>query len=137
DRKVVQSIPCRYLRDQLGGRQLESVELKPAPRTIGSCLLGVRDVKWARGVLVEVDHQCALRPQSVANPIERTVVQQCAVVDDQQPRAQLLHIGHVVGGQQHRHAVLAIDIAQEVADTVLGYHVEADRRFVEIQDLGV
>src|SRR5277367_2711648 len=61
------------------------------------------------------------------------VVEHFAMVDDHNPAAKFLDVVQVVRSQQHRGAEFAIDGAQEMADVVFGYHVEANRRLIEEQ----
>ena len=50
---------------------------------------------------------------------------------------QCLDVLEVVGGQQQGGAALGVEGAEEVAQPALADHVEADRRLVEVEDLGV
>jgi hypothetical protein len=70
-----------------------------------------------------------------AQVVHGAVHQQRAVVDQHQPRAQRLDVVHVVGGEQHRGAALAVLPAHEVAHGELRGGVEADGGLVEKQDL--
>ena len=56
------------------------------------------------------------------------------MIDDDHPLAEAGDVGHVVGGQQDRHAGLAVQFAQEVAHALLGDDIEADRRLVQVED---
>ena len=60
-----------------------------------------------------------------------------AVVDHHHPAAQLLDVVQVVGREQHGQCRSRVDPAQELAQPGLADHVEADRRLVEVEDLGV
>ena len=59
-----------------------------------------------------------------------------AAVDEQHPVAEPLDVAHVVGGQQQGGAVLAALGDEELAQPLLGEHVEADRRLVEDHQAG-
>ncbi len=59
------------------------------------------------------------------------------MVEDQQPPAEPLDVAEVVRRQHHGHAALAVDLDEELAHALLGDDVEADRRLVEEEDLGV
>ena len=59
------------------------------------------------------------------------------MVDEHHPLAEHGDVGHIVRRQQHRHAALAVDPQQEVADVLLGDDVQANRRLVQVEDVGV
>ncbi len=65
----------------------------------------------------------------------RAVPDQLAVVDHEQPVAEPLDVAEVVRGQEHRDALVAVDLDEEVADALLGDDVEPDRRLVEEEQL--
>ena len=60
-----------------------------------------------------------------------SVKEDASLVDDDDAPAQLLDVGKVVRGQEHRRSLGAVDFFQELADVVLGHHVETDGGFVE------
>ena len=53
------------------------------------------------------------------------------MIDDHDAPAQFLDIVEIVCRQQHRRAKFAIDRTQELANMILGDHVEADRRLIK------
>ena len=67
---------------------------------------------------------------------DAAVPDQRSVVDHEQSVAQPLDVAEVVRGEHHRDAVLAVDLDEEVAHTLLRDDVEPDRRLVEEQQLG-
>ena len=69
--------------------------------------------------------------------VERAVGEQAALADDDDPFRQRLDVVHVVGREQHGHVLLAVETLHEIANGKLRRRIEADRRFVEEQDLGI
>ena len=55
------------------------------------------------------------------------------MIDDDDPLAQLLHIGEVVGSEDDRRAVLTVDRSKRVSERELRHHIETDRRLVKEQ----
>src|SRR5260221_2356427 len=82
---------------------------------------------------VQYSYQRALTAETLANGGHRTIVEFAAVIDDQHARAEGFYIIHVVGGQQHGHAALGVDCQQELTDTGLCYHVQANRWLVHVE----
>ena len=69
--------------------------------------------------------------------IEGAVVHDLPLVDDDDAVAELLDVAHVVGGEDDGLAVGAIDLADELADVLLGHHVQSDRRLVQEDEVRV
>ena len=69
--------------------------------------------------------------------LERAVGQQAALADDDDALGQRLDVVHVVGRQQHGHALLAVEPPHEVAHRELRRRIEPDGRLVEEQDRGI
>ena len=65
------------------------------------------------------------------------VEDQRPVVDHDHPATERLDVLEVVGGEQQRGAPLGVERSQELPQPALAHHVEADRRLVEVEDLGV
>ena len=59
------------------------------------------------------------------------------MVDHEQAVAEPLDVAQVVCREQHRDAVLAVDLDEEVTHPLLRDDVEADRRLVEKEQLGL
>ena len=129
-------IACRLgdAPDQLGRRddlrdRTPGTRASPSRRiTVG---VGVGD---RAAVVGEIDRQPALAGDARAQLGERAVGQDLAVADHDHARAQRLDVVHVVRREDHRHAALAVEPLDEVADRELRDGVEADRRLVEEQD---
>lgn len=60
------------------------------------------------------------------------VKQHLALVDDDDPQAQLFHVLQVVAREYDGDAVFAIYVKEEIADTFLDHDVQADCRLVEM-----
>ena len=69
--------------------------------------------------------------------VERAVGEQAALADDDDALGQRLDVVHVVGREQHGHALLAVEPPHELAHGELRRRIEADRRLVEEQDRGI
>src|SRR5262249_24934355 len=80
---------------------------------------------------VEVDDPPAARTVPGVQLLGGTVVHHPAVVDDDQPLAQPLDVGEVVGGQDQRGVAAGTEIGQEASYRLLAHHVEPDRGLVE------
>ena len=65
---------------------------------------------------------------------ESAVVDFCALVDHDHAFAEFLDVGHVVAREENRHAILAVVVAEELANGTLRNDVETDGRFVEKED---
>ena len=90
-----------------------------------------------RPVLDQVDHHApADRRRRCGRPSTDAVEDDPAVVDDQQPPAQLDDVAQVVGGEDDGRPLLAVELGQEVAHRRLGLDVEPDGGLVEEQHLG-
>ena len=60
------------------------------------------------------------------------------MVDDREPIAHLVRLGHVMRGEKHRLPGLLAEPARNiVADHARGVHVEAERGLVEEEDVRV
>ena len=66
--------------------------------------------------------------------LERSVVDERALVDHENALAKLLDVREVVSGENDRGVVLLADGANELANGVLALDVKADCRLVEIDD---
>ena len=82
-------------------------------------------------ILGQVHHQLALAPKAISQRVQFPIKKQPPLVNDQHPLAQFFHVGAVVGGQNDRRAALLIDMQDELADALLGHHVQANGRFVQ------
>ncbi len=68
--------------------------------------------------------------------LERSVVDERALVDHENALAKLLDVREVVSGENDRGVVLLADGANELANSVLALDVKADRRLIQIDDAG-
>ena len=68
---------------------------------------------------------------------EDTVEGDLALVEQDDAAGELLELGHVVAGHDHRHPSLAIELLDERQNAASGEHVQAEGGFVEQQDLGL
>ena len=73
----------------------------------------------------------------VLDLVERTLVHDLALVDHDDPAAEFLDVVEVVRRQDDRGMEGPVHVSDGVAHLLLGDDVEADRRFVEEEDLGV
>ena len=97
-----------------------------APSTsIGRCLVH------------QVHHQRAGRAALLVQPGQRAVEDRGAVVDHDHPVAQRLDVLQVVGREDEGGAALVVERAEELAQATLAHHVQADRRLVEVEHLGI
>src|ERR687888_132363 len=87
--------------------------------------------------LLEIDDERPLAPVTLPQLGDTAVPDERAVVDHEQPVAKPLDVAQVVRRQQHGDAALAVDLDEEVADALLRDDVEADRRLVEEEELGL
>ena len=123
-------------RDQIAGRVAPSsayVSRRPSACDRLHRHPGQRQRRRQR--LVEVDHHPAARAVPGVQVVERAVVHDPAVVDDDQPPAQPLDVGQVVRGQHQRGVAGRAQLGEERAHRLLAHHVEPDRRLVEEQHL--
>ena len=65
---------------------------------------------------------------------QRAVVDFCALVDHDDTFTKFLDVGHVVAREENGDAILAVVVAEKLADGALGHDVETDGRFVEKED---
>src|SRR3954454_5002445 len=79
----------------------------------------------------------AVSGERVLHRLELAVVDDPALVDDDDPLADVLDVSEVVRRQHHRRAALGDELADELAHAILHGDVEADRRLVEVEDLRV
>src|SRR5262245_16799771 len=56
------------------------------------------------------------------------------VVDEHDARAEPLNIAQVVRSENDCHAALTVDMSQELADTLLGNDIKANRGLIKEQD---
>ncbi len=85
----------------------------------------------------KLQHQLAAGAKPGSQCADRTVEQQPPFVHHDQPRADLLDVLQVMGGEDDRGATLAVHAREELAHHILCHHVEADRRFVEEEDFWI
>lgn len=79
-------------------------------------------------------------PQAAILPLDlgqRPIVDQAPFVDDDHALAQPLDVGDIVRGQDDGRPALLVQMQDELANPFLGYHVDADGRLVQVDDLGV
>ncbi len=76
-----------------------------------------------RVILPEVDDQRAIGGMAALDLLNCAVIEEPAMINDDDPLAQSLYIVHVVGGQNHRHPTLPVDLRDELAQTLPGHHV--------------
>ncbi len=76
-------------------------------------------------------------PKRSERPESSPSIDELAVGDDEDAVAEGLDVAHVVAGQEHGHAAARVVLAQAFLDRHLGHDVEADRRLVEQEDLGL
>ena len=88
------------------------------------------------GVGSEVEHEQPLGTDGRGEAGQVAVEGEPAVVDDEHAVAEPLDVAHVVGRQQQRRAALAPLADEELAQPLLGEHVEADGRIVEHEQVG-
>ena len=84
----------------------------------------------------QVDDQHPLGADGPGEPGQRALEREPPAVDEEHPVAEALDVAHVVGGQQQRRPVLAPLGDEELAQPLLGEHVEPDRRLVEDHQAG-
>jgi|GEM_PF-3611134 len=75
------------------------------------------------------------RRESLHEIGEGTVKQQLTVVNDDDALAQRFHVRHVVTGEQHRSTNALVVLGDESANAPLHGHIQAQRWFVEKQNL--
>ncbi len=92
--------------------------------------------RQGRSVSREVDHQPPLAGGVGAQGLEARVAQHDAVADHDHPLGQGLDVMHVVGGQDDRDALLAVQRADELPHRQLGRGVQSDGRLVQEQQAG-
>ncbi len=73
--------------------------------------------------------------EALQNVLERPVVIDAAMIDDDGPLAEGLHVLHVVTGEEHRDLALGLIELEEVLHAALGHDVQANRRLVQQQHL--
>ena len=100
------------------------------PRVVAHELPELREVVRVHGAR-EAQDDALVRPRARDELVERTVVDELAVVDDDDARTELLDVFHVVARQDQRRAAPLVVALHEVAHGGLHRHVEADRRLVE------
>ncbi len=69
--------------------------------------------------------------------IKRSVGNDFAVIDDDYPIANVFDVADIVGSKEDGRSRIAVDLIDDVAEFLLGDHVETDGRFVQEKDLGV
>jgi hypothetical protein len=74
--------------------------------------------------------------EALQNVLERPIVIDAAMIDDDGPLAEGLHVFHVMAGEEHRDLALGLIELEEVLHAALRHDVQADRRLVQQQHLG-
>ena len=72
--------------------------------------------------------------KAIHHVAEAAIEEDRAVINDNDPLAQLLDVGHVMAGEQDRRLLLRIVLPQELADDLLRNDVQADGRLVQKED---
>src|SRR5258708_4119079 len=86
---------------------------------------------------VKDSDQGSLTTKAFADRGQTAVVKFASVIDDEQARAERLYIVHVVGGNQDGHTSFEIDTQQKFANTRLSYNVQANRWFIQVEQLRI
>src|SRR3954467_15062307 len=89
------------------------------------------------GVGGEFQLQAPAAAERVFQLAQLAIEEKPSVVDHDQARTDPLDVVEIVRGQNERHAALAVDLAQESADGILGDDIEPDRRLVEKDHLRI
>ena len=87
------------------------------------------------GGVIEVYDKMAVGCNLVNQRVQRTVLNDFTLVDDNNPLAQLLDIAQVVGGQDNGGLAALIDLLDELPDGVFRLHIQTDGGLVQKQDL--
>ena len=77
------------------------------------------------------------RSQGKGELIQRAIVKQGALVNQQHPGAEGRDVSHVVACEQHRCTGAAVVIRQELPHPRLGIHIQPQRGLIEEQHLGL
>ena len=85
----------------------------------------------------EFDQHIIIVGESLFETSQGLIVEQSAFVDHDNPVADLVDIHHIVGGQNNRGALFAVQLTDEKADFILYHNIQPDGGLVEIQNLGV
>ena len=81
------------------------------------------------------DGEVATVAKLVAQLTKVAVEGDVAFVDHDDASGELFEFVHVVAGEHHGDALLAVQLLDEVEDTALGQHVDPDGWFVEVHVL--
>ena len=77
------------------------------------------------------------RRKSKGELIQRAIVKQGALVNQQHPGAKRRDICHVMACEQHRCTSAAVVISQKLPHPCLGIHIQPQGGFIEEQHLGL
>src|SRR5271157_1347638 len=95
-----------------------------------SVRFNLRQARDLRAVFQKEFHLIVLG-QALLHLLQVAVKQDASLVDDDDAFGELLNVGEVVRGQQHRGAFRAIDLLEEFTDALLGHHVQPDGGLVQ------
>ncbi len=141
DEKIANFDGAEDLADEVGRSDLGAVEADAEGQLIHLVEMEAIARKGgdATGFSAVFQHELDLlrAQQPFFQLIERAIVEDAAVIDDHDAAAKLLDIVEIVSGEQNGGVKLAIDGAQELADVVLGNHVEANGRLIEKEERGI
>src|SRR5579885_2281731 len=104
-------------------------------RQIWLSLAVAREIGNFRGV--EHGNQHSLASEPFADLAQPTIVELTSVVDNQQAWAERLYIIHIMSRNQNSCAALSVDMQQKFANTRLGYHIQADGRLIQVEQLWI
>ncbi len=85
----------------------------------------------------KIDDQSAFATDAGAQIGQQPVEAEPALIDDQHSGAQLLDVGHVVGREQDRCPVFAVEAGKEFTHRGLGHDIKTDCRLIKVDDFGV
>ena len=136
DGDVGERVTLHGTSDECLGRGAAPVEAQSLDVPLTALEVGAFDLH----VFIRVgqrDDQRAVRPVFFAQPGDRPVEDDGAVVDQDHAAREPFDVGEVVGGEDNGGAALTIELRDELADRFLGDDVEADGRLVEVDDLWI
>ena len=82
----------------------------------------------------QANDEDAVRRVQRRQALDRAVVQHASFVDQDDPAAESLDVGEVVGREDDRRPTIAVHLRDEGPDALLGEDVEPDRPLVEVDD---
>ncbi len=125
-----------HAADQGFGRGGAPVEAQHDGRRLAVFDLDAGQSEIGLGIL-QVHDQRAVRAVFIAQALELAVVDDGALVDQHDAPAEPFDVGEIVRRENDGGAQPLVDVGDERADRFLGHDVEADRRFVEVDDLRI